>query len=58
MDIQQEFIFAVVRGDMELNEIKLANEIKAMELRPATEDEIISIGSAPGFASPVGFESA
>jgi prolyl-tRNA synthetase len=54
MDIQQEFIFVVVRGDMELNEIKLANEIKAMELRPATEEEIISIGAAPGFASPVG----
>jgi prolyl-tRNA synthetase len=54
MDIQQEFIFVVVRGDMDLNEIKLANEIKAMELRPATEEEIISIGAAPGFASPVG----
>jgi prolyl-tRNA synthetase len=39
---------------MELNEIKLANEIKAMELRPATEEEIISIGATPGYASPVG----
>ncbi len=55
-EVQQEFIFAVVRGDMELNEIKLANEIKAMELRPATEEEIISTGAAPGYASPVGLD--
>jgi prolyl-tRNA synthetase len=50
---QEQFIFAVVRGDMELNETKLANAIGARDLRPATEDEIKAIGAEPGFASPV-----
>lgn len=54
----EKFVFAVLRGDMELNETKLANAIKASELRPATEEEIISAGAVPGYASPVGLENA
>lgn len=50
----EKFIFAVVRGDMELNETKLANAIGAKDLRPATENEIKAAGAVPGFASPVG----
>ena len=53
----QRFVFAVVRGDMELNETKLANAIKAKELRPATEDEIRAVGAVPGYASPVGLKN-
>ncbi len=49
----QAFIFAVIRGDMELNETKLANGIKARDLRPATEAEIRAIGAEPGYASPL-----
>jgi prolyl-tRNA synthetase len=37
----ERFIFAVVRGDMELNETKLANAVKA---------------KAPGYASPLGLK--
>jgi prolyl-tRNA synthetase len=48
------FIFAVIRGDMELNETKLTNAIGARDLRPATEEEILSVGAVPGFASPIG----
>ena len=51
---QEKFIFAVIRGDMELNETKLANAIGARDLRPATEEEIKAIGAVPGFASPIG----
>lgn len=51
---KEHFIFAVVRGDMELNETKLANALNARELRPATEDEIRAIGAEPGYASPIG----
>ena len=51
--VQQRFVFAVVRGDMELNETKLANVLKARELRPAHEDEIRAIGVEPGYASPI-----
>jgi prolyl-tRNA synthetase len=54
-DVSQ-FVFAVVRGDMEVNETKLTNLIKAKELRPATEEEIRAIGAEPGYASPVGLK--
>jgi prolyl-tRNA synthetase len=49
-----QFVFVVVRGDMELNETKLTNAIRARALRPATVDEIRAIGAAPGYGSPVG----
>ncbi len=48
------FVFAVVRGDMELNETKLANAVKAKDMRPAREDEIRAVGAVPGYASPLG----
>jgi prolyl-tRNA synthetase len=51
---KEQFIFAIIRGDMELNETKLANAIGARDLRPATEDEIKAVGAVPGFASPIG----
>jgi prolyl-tRNA synthetase len=50
----ERFIFAVVRGDMELNEVKLANAVSAKLLRPATEAEIRAIGAEPGYGSPIG----
>ncbi len=53
-----KFIFAVVRGDMELNETKLTNAIKAKALRPATEEEIRAIGAEPGYGSPIGVKDA
>ncbi|HEX9019524.1 MAG TPA: YbaK/EbsC family protein, partial [Anaerolineaceae bacterium] len=51
---REQFIFAVVRGDMEINETKLANAVRAQSLRPATEEEIRAVGAEPGYASPVG----
>jgi prolyl-tRNA synthetase len=53
-----KFVFAVVRGDMDLNETKLANAVKANELRPAREEEIRGIGAEPGYGSPVGVRDA
>lgn len=50
----ERFVFAVVRGDMELNETKLANAVSAKALRPAHEDEIRAIGAEPGYGSPLG----
>ncbi len=46
-----ELIFAVIRGDIEVNEIKLRNHLKATELRFATDDEITAVGATPGYAS-------
>jgi prolyl-tRNA synthetase len=53
----ERFVFAVVRGDMELNETKLANAVKAKDLRPAREDEIRAVGAVPGYASPLGLKN-
>jgi prolyl-tRNA synthetase len=54
----ERFIFVVVRGDMEVNETKLANALKANALRPATEDEIRAVGAEPGYGSPVSVRDA
>ncbi len=51
---RERFVFAVVRGDMDVNEAKLANVLKAQALRPATEAEIHAIGAEPGYGSPIG----
>ncbi len=48
------FVVAVVRGDMQLNETKLANLLHAAELRPMRTEEIESIGCVAGYASPIG----
>ncbi|OGO28461.1 MAG: proline--tRNA ligase [Chloroflexi bacterium RBG_16_54_18] len=56
-EIVEHFVFALVRGDMEVNETKLANAAKARALRPATEAEIRSTGAVPGYASPVGLKN-
>jgi len=37
---REELVFAIIRGDMEVNETKLANALGARSLRPATEAEI------------------
>jgi len=47
-------IVAVVRGDTDLNEAKLAHLLGGAELRPMTLEEIASIGAVAGFASPIG----
>jgi prolyl-tRNA synthetase len=54
----EKFVFATVRGDMEVNETKLANAVGAKTLRPAREDEIRAIGAEPGYGSPVGVHGA
>ena len=51
---KEQFVFIVVRGDMDLNETKLTNALKARQLRPAQPEEIKAIGAEPGYGSPVG----
>lgn len=50
----EKLVFAVVRGDMDLNETKLMNAVKAKELRPAHDEEIADVGAVAGYASPIG----
>ncbi len=53
-DEEQKLVFAVIRGDLEVNETKLANAIGARALRPARTEEIAAVGAVPGYASPAG----
>ena len=53
VDEKGRIILAIIRGDLNVNEIKLKNITKAVELRHATDDEIRELGSEPGFISPV-----
>jgi prolyl-tRNA synthetase len=47
-------LLVVLRGDHQLNEIKLRNALRA-EFRPAHEDEVRELfGTQPGFIGPVG----
>ena len=54
---KEKLVFAIVRGDMELNETKLLNAVGAKNLRPAEESEIEACGAVPGYASPVGLKN-
>jgi prolyl-tRNA synthetase len=53
VDEKGNMILAVIRGDLEVNEVKLTHLAKAYKLRHATEREIREIGSEPGFISPI-----
>jgi prolyl-tRNA synthetase len=50
-----QFIFVVVRGDMQLSEAKLKQQVG--EVRPATTEEIERSGAAAGYASPIGLKN-
>ncbi|MBN1862591.1 MAG: proline--tRNA ligase [Dehalococcoidales bacterium] len=52
-----ELIFVVIRGDLEVNEIKLKNALKCYQLRLATEAEVSGAGIVAGAASPVGLSN-
>ena len=53
-----ELIFVLIRGDFEVNEVKLANALKVPELKFADDAAIEAAGAVPGFASPVGIDPA
>ena len=49
-----KLVFVVIRGDIEVNEVKLKNVLHCIELRMATEAEVIEAGIVAGSASPIG----
>jgi len=49
-----ELTFMIIRGDLEVNEVKLKNVLHCVELRLATEAEVIEGGIVAGSASPIG----
>lgn len=56
VDENGRMILAVIRGDYDVNETKLARLTGAHHLRHATDEEIRGLGSEPGFISPVGMK--
>jgi prolyl-tRNA synthetase len=54
-----QVVMAVVRGDRELNETKLARHLGLPEVHMASESEVReATGAAVGFAGPVGFDGS
>ena len=54
VDEKERFILAIIRGDFDVNEVKLKNLVHAHALRHATNEEIREkLHSEPGFLSPV-----
>ncbi|MCA9832979.1 MAG: proline--tRNA ligase [Thermomicrobiales bacterium] len=54
----EQFIFVVIRGDLEVNETKLRNALQVPDLVPATVEQIQAIGAVAGYASPIGVHDA
>ncbi|CAA9578171.1 MAG: Prolyl-tRNA synthetase, bacterial type [uncultured Thermomicrobiales bacterium] len=52
------FVFAVIRGDLDVNETKLRKAAGENGLTPATPEEIRAVGAEPGYGSPVGVRDA
>jgi len=51
-------VFAVVRGDLEVNEVKLMNALGGgVDLRPMLDSEVAEYGLVAGYASPIGVPS-
>jgi len=49
-----QIVFVAIRGDIEVNEIKLKNVLKCTNLQLATEAEVARAGLVAGSASPLG----
>ncbi len=52
-----DFIVAVIRGDLDVNELKLQRVLKCDVLRLAEEEEVEAGNMVPGFASPIGVDN-
>lgn len=51
-------VFAMTRGDLNINDTKLVNAVGGGFIRQATEEEVRSIGAVPGYASAIGMTPA
>jgi prolyl-tRNA synthetase len=49
-----EPVFVVIRGDLDVNEVKLTNVLKATKVRQMEDREVTAAGLVAGSASPVG----
>ena len=49
-------VLAMIRGDLEVNELKVMNELGSHIIRRMTQKELEQLGITAGYASPVGLE--
>ncbi len=49
-------VFVTIRGDLDVNEVKLNNALHAHDLRLATDEEVAQAGLVAGSSSPVGLK--
>jgi prolyl-tRNA synthetase len=54
-ETDREHVAVLIRGDLEVNEIKLGNALDCLHLQLASEDRILEVTGGPqGFSGPVG----
>ena len=49
-----ETVLVTIRGDIEVNEVKLKNHLHCIDLRLANAEEVAAAGLTPGSTSPIG----
>ncbi|HEY9857447.1 MAG TPA: proline--tRNA ligase, partial [Stenomitos sp.] len=55
--VDVSFVAVLIRGDLEVNEIKLKNSLAAMEIRLASDEEVhVRSGAAAGYVGPIGLQ--
>ena len=53
----EEFVAVLIRGDLDVNEVKLKNALDCLQLQLASEQKILEVTGGPqGFSGPVGLE--
>ncbi len=52
-----ELVFATIRGDLEVNDVKLKNSLGVSDLKLASAEEVKAGGLVAGSASPIGLEN-
>lgn len=57
-ETEGRLVFVLIRGDLEVNEVKVSNILGGGSLRPATDVEISAAGAVPGYASAIGLPVA
>lgn len=57
-DHEGKLVFVMIRGDFEVNEIKLQKVLLTPSLRFATDDEIRACGAEPGYASILNIDTS
>ncbi|HSL16738.1 MAG TPA: proline--tRNA ligase [Methylomirabilota bacterium] len=56
-ETEEELVAVLIRGDLEVNEVKLGNALDCLHLQLASEQKILEVTGGPqGFSGPVGLE--